>query len=498
MRTSSYLVLLASIHNRVIIETTHGPLEMNLWCRECPSTTKFFLQLCMDGYFDDMVFHRIIDGFLVQSGAIRIQNGKETAGFAGTTKDVEQYRNYAEATNALDRRKYEMNSRIRFNHRGQVAMALAIEDDHNVAEMQPQFFITLDEAPNLDSKHVLFGTISGPTVFNAIRIGKTDVNEETNLPTDLSEAPRILRIKTMENPIHTDLVPSQICPWKMQQSSDKPAKKKKKRKGVKNVKLLSFGDEFEEEEGRDSVGGIKSSHDVIESKLLSKNIDDKVKRSVEPKSQKLQPPKMENTIQESEVIQRTTPSPSNVAQEKVEAISKQPSQMKTPVEKPTEIPKKIDKKQKVSILEARRNKYKKGSKDKQKREADTMLKLMEFQSKRSKVGKSPDDKDEGLASRMMQRSKDDSANKDDYNRTKGSDVVAYNGQVLDDGDDDQDRNDWMQTRFKCRKHMDSDARLGGDGRNLDDYAVVDEKSRGPKNNRDFGHSGSRPMRKSKN
>ena len=35
---------------------------------------------------------------------------------------------------------------------------------------------------------------------------------------------------------------------------------------------------------------------------------------------------------------------------------------------------------------------------------------------------------------------------------------------------------WMKTKFKCRKHMDHDAKLGGDGRSaMDDYEVVDQK-----------------------
>ncbi|EEC51413.1 predicted protein, partial [Phaeodactylum tricornutum CCAP 1055/1] len=144
---------------RVIFETTHGPLEIQLWCNECPETTRFFLQLCIDGFFDDMLFHRIVPGFLIQTGAMRQSEA-------------------VHADYALERRKYELHSRLRFNHRGQVAMALNLDDDHdrNNGDLQPQFFVTLDEAPYLDGKHVLFGTISGPTIFNAIRIGGVEVD----------------------------------------------------------------------------------------------------------------------------------------------------------------------------------------------------------------------------------------------------------------------------------------------------------------------------------
>jgi peptidyl-prolyl cis-trans isomerase SDCCAG10 len=42
---------------RVIFDTTHGPIDIKLFCKECPTTTRSFLQLCIDGYYDDMIFH---------------------------------------------------------------------------------------------------------------------------------------------------------------------------------------------------------------------------------------------------------------------------------------------------------------------------------------------------------------------------------------------------------------------------------------------------------
>jgi hypothetical protein len=85
----------------------------------------------------------------------------------------------------------------------------------------------------LDGKHVVLGTMWGPTIFNALRIGRTDVNEETNQPTEMEEAPRIERVKIMENPMHTDIVPSASVPWRSRPSDGEAPKKKKKRKGIK-------------------------------------------------------------------------------------------------------------------------------------------------------------------------------------------------------------------------------------------------------------------------
>ncbi|EED96366.1 predicted protein, partial [Thalassiosira pseudonana CCMP1335] len=52
----------------VVFETTHGPIDVNLFCKECPTTTRTFLQLCLDGYYDGMIFHRILSDFLIQTG----------------------------------------------------------------------------------------------------------------------------------------------------------------------------------------------------------------------------------------------------------------------------------------------------------------------------------------------------------------------------------------------------------------------------------------------
>jgi peptidyl-prolyl cis-trans isomerase SDCCAG10 len=474
---------------RVILETTHGPLEIQLWSRECPATTRFFLQSCLDGFYDEMVFHRIVPDFLIQTGAMR--HGKPTN---GSEKDMQGYREKVNADQALERRSYELNSRIRFNHRGQVAMALEVNDDNEPTVMQPQFFITLDEASYLDGKFVVFGTVSGPTVFNALRIGRTDVDEETNQPNELAEAPRIERVKIMENPIHTDIVPSEEIPWRsVPTKDDAPKNKKKKRKGVKNVNVLSFGDELEEE--APTTGGIKSSHDVVQSKILSKNVDIELKQAIgvnggnkeptaaklksgdgttKPETKQVSPPVEDEESKPQEVEPRVRVIYNASARRKNDPPldTAEPEQTPKPKKENSKTPK-------VSLVEARRAKYaKKSSKDKQKREEDTMAKLNAFQSKIIKTvagghGKETGE-DDAIAARMSRRLQDKEADKKE--EESENQAVAYHGQVLENDDDVE--SDWMKTRFQCRKHMDQDARLGGDGRSaMDDYEVVDEKYR---------------------
>ncbi|CAO3671139.1 unnamed protein product [Rhizopus microsporus] len=53
---------------KVILYTTAGDIEIELWGKEAPRASRNFIQLCLEGYYDNTIFHRIIPGFLVQGG----------------------------------------------------------------------------------------------------------------------------------------------------------------------------------------------------------------------------------------------------------------------------------------------------------------------------------------------------------------------------------------------------------------------------------------------
>jgi cyclophilin family peptidyl-prolyl cis-trans isomerase len=129
----------------VVFETTHGPLSIHLWCKECSYTVRFFLQLCVDGFYDNLVFHRIIPNFLIQTGDAHFRQVENGNGTDDPNDGIEnnaitpwrrpppkQYRQQHQASEALDRRQYELNSRIRFNHRGQIAMALGNDKQQQI------------------------------------------------------------------------------------------------------------------------------------------------------------------------------------------------------------------------------------------------------------------------------------------------------------------------------------------------------------------------------
>ena len=424
-----------------------------------------------------------------------------------------EYRQAVNAQEALERRNYEVHSRLRFNHRGQVAMALGVSNDDNdndATVLQPQFFITLDEAPYLDGKHVLFGTIVGPTMFNALRIGRTHVaNEES--PADLEHAPRVVSVKIVDNPVFTDLVAQTRVPWKIVVT--KELKKKKKRKGKRDLNVLSFGNEMQDDEEMDTAG-IKSSHDVVQSQALSNQVDDRVKEAVtsaagekivERKTNDEEIEEHEATVVKSEsiMIQRkeeyNKPTVTGIAVGENSGVAERAANKPATVDESRHA-----KPPKKSAVESRLAKYKKkSSTDKKQREEDTMAKLFAFQGKVRKQaisgGTSQNDsgpRDDGLAAKMARRLKDQQEPREGH---AYDEAPTYHGQVLEHSDDEDERSKdaWLSTKFKCRKNMDMESSAGADGRTMDDYRVVDDKRNGHDDQGDdrHGHHRDRKRRK---
>lgn len=48
--------------------TTAGDFDVELWSREAPKACRNFVQLCLEGYYDGTIFHRVVPGFIVQGG----------------------------------------------------------------------------------------------------------------------------------------------------------------------------------------------------------------------------------------------------------------------------------------------------------------------------------------------------------------------------------------------------------------------------------------------
>ncbi|CAK5074902.1 unnamed protein product [Meloidogyne enterolobii] len=222
---------------KVCLETTLGPIDIELWSRECPLACRNFVQLCAEGYYNGCIFHRLVRNFIVQTG------DPTGTGHGGTSIYGDVF-------------KSEFHQRLKFNRRGLVGMASDKKDQNG-----SQFFFTLGEASDLNGKHTLFGRVGGDTIFNLLKMNDYDV--------DANERPsrihKITGVKILENPFSDLKIRSKS------EKEEKIGKRKLKEEKIeqiqpkRNTALLSFGDEmdeYDEEASKFQLKG-KSAHDVL-------------------------------------------------------------------------------------------------------------------------------------------------------------------------------------------------------------------------------------------
>ena len=54
------------------MKTSVGDIDIELWAKETPKACRNFIQLAMEGYFDNLIFHRVVKDFIVQGGKARL------------------------------------------------------------------------------------------------------------------------------------------------------------------------------------------------------------------------------------------------------------------------------------------------------------------------------------------------------------------------------------------------------------------------------------------
>lgn len=229
---------------KVSLKTTYGLIDIELWPKEAPKAVRNFVQLCLEGYYDDTIFHRIIKSFMVQGGdPTGTGKGGESI-YGGTFSD-------------------EFHSRLRFNHRGLVACANAGSPNSNGS----QFFITLDRCDWLDRKHTIFGKVTGDSLYNLLNFSEVETDKDDR---PVESPPKLISVEVIWNPFD-DIVP-RAAPAKALVSSNDSGNRDTKRKASKKLNLLSFGEEAEEEEKELAAVNIKirSSHDVLDDPRLLK------------------------------------------------------------------------------------------------------------------------------------------------------------------------------------------------------------------------------------
>ncbi|MGE7136287.1 peptidylprolyl isomerase [Luteibacter sp. NPDC031894] len=144
-------------HPRVVIHTSQGEFTLELYPEKAPKSVANFLQYVRDGFYDGTVFHRVVDGYMVQGGLY--------------SRDLTQRRTRAaipsEADNGLS------------NLRGTVAVARGTDPNSGTS----QFFVNLVDNRRLDYVGNQSSLTWGFAVFGKVASGMDTIDKIAKLPT---------------------------------------------------------------------------------------------------------------------------------------------------------------------------------------------------------------------------------------------------------------------------------------------------------------------------
>jgi peptidyl-prolyl cis-trans isomerase B (cyclophilin B) len=136
--------------SQATMHTNHGPIELELFEGDAPKTVENFVKLSQDGYYDGLIFHRVIKDFMIQGGC---PQGTGTGGPG-----------------------YEFEDEI--NDHKIVRGALAMANRGPNTNGSQFFIVTTDAAPWLDGKHTVFGEVrSGMEAVDSIEGTETGAQD---------------------------------------------------------------------------------------------------------------------------------------------------------------------------------------------------------------------------------------------------------------------------------------------------------------------------------
>ncbi len=139
-------------NRKALFETNKGNFKIKLFEDKAPITTKNFIKLANDGFYDGLIFHRVIEGFMIQGGC---PDGTGRGGPGYTIKD-------------------EFHPDLKHECEGILSMANAGPNTGG-----SQFFITVAPTPWLDKHHSVFGkVVDGLDVVMNISKTKTDNSDK--------------------------------------------------------------------------------------------------------------------------------------------------------------------------------------------------------------------------------------------------------------------------------------------------------------------------------
>ena len=136
---------------QAIIQTNHGPIHVELYPDDAPKTVDNFVKLANDGFYDRVIFHRVIPDFMIQGGDP-----------SGTGMGDPGY-TFAD----------EFNPDLGFDVPGRLAMANSGPNTNG-----SQFFITEVPVTHLNGHHTIFGQCDEPSLTVVKTIARVQVNSQ--------------------------------------------------------------------------------------------------------------------------------------------------------------------------------------------------------------------------------------------------------------------------------------------------------------------------------
>ncbi|KAI0304773.1 cyclophilin-like protein [Russula brevipes] len=150
-----------------VVTSLGGGLNLELFCEKAPKTCYNFLMLARQGKYNDCLFHRLVPGFMVQTGDP-----------TGTGSGGQSY------WGTPFRDEYDLKGAARHDSRGVVAMANKGSNTNG-----SQFYITFKPTSNLDKKHTVFGKlVGGEDVLDTLeKLPRKDGTERPVKPVKITE-----------------------------------------------------------------------------------------------------------------------------------------------------------------------------------------------------------------------------------------------------------------------------------------------------------------------
>ncbi|KDQ30908.1 hypothetical protein PLEOSDRAFT_1036229 [Pleurotus ostreatus PC15] len=159
---------------RIVTSLGSGSLNLELFCEKAPKTCYNFLMLARAGKYDNCLFHRLVPGFMIQTG------DPTGTGAGGESHWGTPFRD-----------EHDLKNAAKHDSRGVVAMA-----NKGAGTNGSQFYVTFKATPNLDKKHTVFGKlVGGEDVLDALE--KLPLKDGTERP---AKAVRITEVVIYQDP----------------------------------------------------------------------------------------------------------------------------------------------------------------------------------------------------------------------------------------------------------------------------------------------------------